>query len=272
MLTGSLNSGYGYISVFYKQNDNKLADSLYHITTGKRVNKPQESIPDYFHAENHNRQAKQYTGLRQGVAEALNLVQVASNAGESVFNDLDRMRDLVDLYYNDITDPEDRNAIKAEFSSLRSQVQFGLDNSTYDGKKLIQDTGAGSLKSVNIDTRDVNVTLDISFTGEQVADVSSLSLGNATHDEEADAVQAELNKAGSYLAKLSAYSQGLHSQYNIMSKQISASQKVSSSLTDADTGKEYADVMNLSIKGQSTLAMMAQANIMKTSILKLMEM
>ncbi|NLG17888.1 MAG: hypothetical protein GX556_11205 [Fibrobacter sp.] len=272
MLTGALSLGYANIALFYKKNDNLYADNLMHIGSGKKVNSPQDNIPDYFYAKKINSENRGYSHIRQELGEASILMQVASEAGETVFNALDRMRVLVKMYYDPNSDSDEQNAIKAEFDSLKGQVDFTVANAAYDGRKLIEDNGSGALDSVNIDPYDINVKYDISFTGDDVADVSTLTLGSGNKEDDSNAVQAELNKAGSYLAKVSAYSQGLRSQSNIISKKMTVNSSVEERLVETDTGAEIAKAVDRDIRSQSSLAMMAQANVMRGSIMRLFGM
>jgi len=269
MVTGALSYGYANIALFYRKNDNLYADNLLHIGSGKKVNSPRENIPDYFYAGKINRESRDYTRIRQELREASSLMEVASNAGEIVFNSLNRMRTLVDLYYDPNATPEEKEGMKAEFESLKSQAAFTLANARYDGELLIQDTGSGSLRSISIDPYDINVKFDISFSSQQVADVSGLALGSGDEAGDAKAVQDQLDKAASYLAKVSAYSQGLRSNINIITKKISVNTMVEDRLTGTDTGAELVKAVGRDIRSQSSLAMMAQANVMRGSVLKL---
>jgi flagellin-like hook-associated protein FlgL len=105
----------------------------------------------------------------------------------------------------------------------------------------------------------------------QVADPSALTLGSGDKNTDASAVQTELDKAGSYLATVSAYARGIKSQYNIINQKIETAKNVESVITSADESIEIAKATERSIRHQSTAIMMAQANMARASILKLLQ-
>lgn len=269
MLTGSsLNVTYDRIAAFYKINQNRMADSMVKAASGSRFSKPADDIPDYFHAQRFKNQASGYTEIRQNITEASGLIDVATAGGQYVFNNLNSMKDLVKKYY-DSSDNEEKNGIKAQFDQLASNVANTISTTVYDGNKLISNSSASPLKSISLDP-DSNLTFDISFTSAQVANPSGLTLGTTNEQTETAAVQAELDKAGSYLAQASAYSIGIKAQYSLVSTKISAYQASQSNSRDADVGQETADAINGSIREQSSIAMMSQTNMAKSLVLRLL--
>ena len=262
---------YGRISSFFKSNERQVAASLVNLASGNRVRKPQDNIPDFFHAQRLNRDSHNYRQIAHGIAEASALIDVASQAGEIVYNSIHRMKDLVNLYYNGVSSDEEKVRIQREFDSLAEQVTTTVNNSTYNGKRLIQDTGPTPLQKVNLSPDDISLTFDISFTANHVPDVSGLTLGTADQIVELEAVQNELDKAGSYLATAHAYKQGLRAQGTIASRKIRSSSTTAGMITNGDTGTAMLQSMNASIRQQSSLAMMAQANLFRSSVLRLFQ-
>jgi flagellin len=269
MVTGnSMMVAYGRISTFNKVNENTLASSLMSLASGKRVREPKDNIPDYFHAQRLNNQARDYSRIAQDLSETSAMMDVASDAAESVFTGLERMRDLVDLYYDNNSSTDEKTAYKAEFNSLVKQVSHIVDNTNYGGRSLISDSSAKPLANVSLDPNNQQSKFTITFSSQQVADVAELTLGSG-ESADASAIQAELEKAGSYLAKLSGYKRGLDAQYNIVNKKVDLSTANRNNLTDVDSGTEMVLATNKSIRHQTSLSMMAQANVMGSSILKL---
>lgn len=255
----------------YKSSEYSLTDSLAKVASGKRISSPANGSADYFRAQSFNRGYSECEKIRNDVADASGMIDVGVVAGESVFKNLSKMRQMVDDYYDSNTTQDQKNAMKADFDQLIKQVNSTIANCTYDGKKLIQDTSAsGPLKTVLLDDHDLSQTFSINFTAQQVADPTALTLGSTNQNSEATAVQNELDKAGSYLAAISAYSQGIKSQYRILEKKMTVSQQVVSNITDADEAAEMAKATKNSIRHQSAATMMAQANSARASILRLL--
>jgi flagellin-like hook-associated protein FlgL len=269
MLTGSaLNVTYDRIAAFYKINQNRMTDSMVKAASGSRFLNPSDAIPDYFHSQKLKNQSTRYTEIRQNIADGSGLIDVATAGGQYVFDSISKMKDLVKMYY-DTSDNDEKKGFKAEFNQLASNVLNTISTTVYDGKKLISDSSASPLKSISLEP-DSNQMFTISFTSAQVADTSGLTLGTTDEQTEADAAQAELDKAGSYLAQVSAYSMGIKAQYSLVSTKISTYQALRSDISDADMGQETTDAVNRSIREQSAIAMMSQTNMARSFVLRLL--
>lgn len=272
MLTdGSLTVSSGRIAAFIKTTEIHLSNILTNVASGKRVRSPEDSIPDYFHAQRYRQNNSAYDKIRSNVAELSAMVDVAVNAGESVFNKLDKMRVLVNDYYKSDVTQEEKNIMSAEFTRLIEEVNLLKNNAVYDGKQLIQDSSSNPLKTIMLDPHDPSQTYSVSFSAEQIADPSALTLGSSDEATEAAAVQNELNKAASYLASASVYKRGLQAQYNILDTKIMSNEMVESNLTDANAEVEIARAVHANIRHQAATSMMAQANIARASVLKLFQ-
>lgn len=264
VLTGRLNA-------FFKTVESQLSDSLTRVASGKRVESPFDNITDYFHAKNYKREYTDFDRVRTDVAETSAMLDVASHIGEQVFDGMNQMRILVEEYYKENVTAEDKAAIIAEFNATRDMVANAIENGYYDGKKLVAETSVtGSLKKVNLDPKDLSQIFSVDFSEAQVANVSGLTLGNGNFEAEAGRVQAEFDKAGSYLASVSAYSRGIKAQYNLVSTKITATKSAESNIVDIDAGREMALATKRSIQHQSTATMMAQANMVRASIVKVL--
>lgn len=262
----------GRLAAFFKTNENELISTLNRVASGKRVQSPFDNITDYFHAKKINRESSDYERIRTEVAETSAMLDVGVNIGEKVFANLSKMRQLVDDYYDPNVTQDEKDYMKAEFTQLIDEVNASINNGLYDGKKIVQDTSAtGPLKKVYLDSNDLSQTFSITFTAAQVANPSMLTLGSGDQNADISAVQAELDKAGSYLATVSAYARGIKSHYNIINQKIETTRNTGSAIINANESIEMAKATERSIRHQSTAAMIAQANMARASVLKLLQ-
>lgn len=269
MITGiPLSITYGRIATFNKINENHLGNSLVNLASGKRVRQPQDGVSDFFRAQRLSRDSNDYSRIKSDIAKASALMDVVVDTGEMVYNGIERMKQLVDLYHDESTTEDEKRSMQSEFSSLVKQVSYTVNNTYYDGKQLVSDSRANPLDSVNLDPRNINHKMVISFGAEQVANVDGLTLGSS-YNEDIAAVQAELDKAGSFMASANAYSLGLSAQYAIAEKKVDISNTVKDSLTGSDGGQEMIRATNHSIQHQSSLAMLVQANLVRSSVVRL---
>lgn len=269
MITGiPLTVTYGRIATFNKINENDLGNSLINLASGKKVRQPQDGVSDFFRAQRLSRDSNDYSRIKNDIGKASAMMDVVADTGEMVFNGIERMKQLVDLYYDNSTTEDQKKSIQSEFSSLVKQVSYTVNNTYYDGKQLVSDSRDNPLDSVSLDPRNIDNKMVISFGAEQVANVDGLTLG-AGYNEDIAAVNEELKKAGSYLASANAYSMGLSAQYAIAEKKVNISNTVKDSITGTDSGQEMIRATNHSIQHQSSFAMMAQANLIRSSLVKL---
>jgi flagellin len=271
MLTGApLSVAGSRIALFSRSNSNNLGASLVRLASGKRVNRPSDGIPEYFFSEKLSRESRSYQPVLRDIGEGLAFLDVATAAGESVFNAVRDMRELVRMYYRPEATAADRTAYQAEFGALKSAVTSLAASTTYNGAKIIGDNGGNPFKTIALDSKTGAETIEIAYDSSDIADVSLLELGIADEATEFAAVETELGKAGSYLAKTSAATYGLNAHYNLTTTKMKTTGLGARQTVEADTGEEIARAMNLSIRNQSSLAMMAQANMYSGSVVRLL--
>lgn len=255
----------------FRNYENEYSESLCKVAAGKNVSKPFDGAADYFHAANYNRQYSDSSRVRSDTAEVSAMLDVASRIGEQVYDGLSEMKSLAENYYDPNASAGIKEIIAADFKAVMNQISAAIDNGYYDGKKLVSDTSvSGALKTVNLDPKDFTKKFSIDFDADQVADPTGLTLGVNSQSDEMDAIMAELEKAGSYLGRVAGYSRGIDAQYNIANTQMISSKDAESAITDADVGTDITKAVGYSIRYQATAAMMAQANALNASIVKVL--
>lgn len=270
MITGaSLTVTYGHLTSFYKRNENNLGLSLLRLASGKRVEQPSDNIPDYFNAARLKQSDSIHEDVHSKLNEALSRTEIAETAGTYVFDDLTSARNLIDSYYDDSTTEDEKEAIKVEFSQILRQVRSVLDNTWLDGKLVIGVSGDTPFAHAPINPSDPDEILALYFTDKQIPDIDGLTLGTTTYETESQALQTELNKAASFISKVSVYQRSVNAFININERSRYAGQTIYSGITACDTGMEMINAMNLSIRNQSSLSMMAQANLSRATVLRL---
>lgn len=266
-INGPLHEISARIVSFYRINGKELQDNYIRVASQNNFSKPSDNITDFFRAEKARRNKGDYKQVRQNINEAFTMMNVADQAGTQVYNDLTRMKELVNSYYDSSTSNTEKEIIEAEFNSLKTLVTQTITNTYYNGKQLIQDTSATDpLQSINIDPTSTQTTFDIDFTSNDVADVSALDITVGQAGALA-AVQSEYDKAGSYLAKTSGYLQGLTAQLNLVDKKISSQDEITDNLSGLDSGKEMAQLVARQVNQKSSMAMLSQANMERRKIM-----
>lgn len=270
MVAGAMLSiGYNNISSFYKKNENQLGQSMMRLANNKRVQQPSDNIPDYFYASRLKQSHSMQRRVQTEMDEALANTEIAETAGTYVFDDLTSAQQLIKSYYDSSTTDEEKESIKTDFSRLLQQISSVIDNTYFDGKQVFSSSGTTPFAKASIDPSNADEVVSLQFTASQVPDVSGLSLGTSDFETESEALQTELNKAASFVSKVSVFRRSLHAFVKINDKSMQATQTTYTEITSSDNGMEILSVLNKSIKSQSALSMMAQANMSRGSILRL---
>jgi flagellin-like hook-associated protein FlgL len=271
MMTGVPLSVSGYnIAQFTKRNTNYLGQTLVNLASGKRVNKPSDNIPDFFHSDRMKRESRSQQMILRRIGEGKALVDVATSVSEIIFTGITDMKDLVKRYYRSTTDTDERAALGAEFESLKNSITATIGSSYYNGQQIVSDNGGTPFMSIALEDEASAQKIDISYTASDIANVSSLTLGTTDEATEMAAVEAELGKAGSYMAKSSAYMRGLNAHYNLVNNKITIYNDSAEESVKSDTGEELLRAMNASIQNETATAMLAQANMFRGSVVRLL--
>lgn len=273
MMSGTfLNTTALRVANFYQSSESFLASSLKKIATGKRLLNPKDNIPDYFRSQKIRQDSEGFRGIAEELHKGIAVLQVAEAAGSEMFEDLYRMRELVDMYWDPDASAAEKSFIKAEFGTLAEHVGYTIENAIFDGKHLIQDTSATSpLISISIDPNDVTSTFDIDFTANHVPVTGALDITAPDEATVASDVQTELDKAGRYLGKVTGYLESLEVHYSLIQNQRINYQSFESSISDTDTAQEMSNVIGWQIRQQSSMAMLSQLNMSRMGVLRLFE-
>ncbi len=270
MMTGNALAIAGLnIALFAKRSENGYNESVLQIASGKRINQPSDGISDYFFSDKMMQMSRSYSNIMRNISEGMAFLDVAVNAGEKVFNAVSDMKKIVKTYYNPSTKEADREALKAEFYSLKETVGLLIETSMFDGMQLISDNGGLPFKSISLENGKVAGSIDVEFDEGDIPDISKATLGESDMATEMTAIEEQLRRAGSYLAKAGAYMRGLNAHYNLIASQITTTRLVAQRSVESDPVQTLLDAMNYRIRTESSMAMFAQANMYRASVMKL---
>jgi flagellin len=268
MVSGTtLNTTAFRVANFYQTNDTFLANAMKKVASGKRLQNPKDNIPDFFRAQKLRQTTQNLNRIGNGIDEGIATLQVAEKAGTMVFEDLNRMRELVDLYWDNSPSNEEKIAMQAEFDSLAQHVTALKSGTYYNDIQVMQ--SATPLARITIDTENRADTFDLTFDPGEIADTALLDITGPDKTTVANAVQVELDKAGLYLGQASGYTISLWAQRSLTENQSNAYTGLEKQISDTDQAKEMHNVITGQIRQQASLAMLSQANMFSQNILSL---
>jgi flagellin len=148
----------------------ELSTSLQRLSSGLRINGAKDDAAGLAISQRFTAQIRGLSTAIRNAGDAVSLTQTAEGALGSVTSNLQRMRELAVQASNGTNSQVDRDALNAEYSQLRSEVQRVADQTVFAGLKLLD----GSFSGVNFQ---VGANVGEVITIQSLANVSTGALG-----------------------------------------------------------------------------------------------
>ena len=249
------------------QSSSELSKSLARLSSGSKVTSPADDSAGLAVSMNLQAQMGRNTAAQNNVGDAISFNQTQDGYLSQVNNALDRMSELA-VQAQDVTKSDsDRSLYQQEFNTLANYINNTATKdfngvSLFNGASLNvtvdSDANTFTMTGVNLGTATyTNLTADsISTTGGALAALSDVKL--AISD-----LAADRGNIGANIETLTNYS----NQLSTLNNNLSAA---NSQIMDVDVAQESTNYARYNILVQSGTAMLAQANAMPQSVLKLL--
>jgi flagellin len=248
----------------YRENNQAIANSLARIASGKRIQNASDDFVGFLRSAELQTDIAGYRIVKQDLTEAKGLADYAVEVGTNIAEDLARMKELALLYETEVgggNDPDVLAAYESEFNALKTTISNTIDDAYYDGIQVVDDSAA--LKEIALDPSGTGGTFTIQFAEADIVDVSLLVI------TEPGDVQTEIGSAASYLFKSEGFREDLEMHVDLTDTIINSKEATNSLITDIDDIKELAELTDVQIRQQATVAMIAQANNIRAAIARL---
>lgn len=266
-MIGGINYASSQIAAAYSSGQQQLADTLTRIASGKKFQSASEDMLGFIRAQNIQDDISGYEEVRQNLTNFKTFTSAAVDAASSIYEKLTEMKTLATNYAAAVTagDTDKQAEYRSDFAALKTEVGSILSNTRVDGINVT--TFGSSLKSVSLDPNGTG-TLSMNFTSNTTsALVTAFALSGGTPTTAAN-VQTEIDKVLTYMSEAKGYDGIVDQQLKLTGNIINSKQAVMSLITDIDDAQEMNKVLDLSIRQQAAVSMMAQGNIIQKSLLK----
>jgi flagellin len=240
-----------------------------------RVNSAKDDAAGLAIAERMNAQVKGMNVAIRNANDAVSLAQTAEGALGKVSDMLQRMRELAVQSANATNSVGDRTNLDAEYQQLGSEIIRTLAGTTFNGNAILG-AGAGSLTfQVGAGTTS-NDTIVITTTQlNTAATITSVTGGNITNPTNASAAMTSIDSAIDTItterASYGAAQNRFESAIAVLQVSSENNSAARSRIMDADYAAETAALSRAQILQQAGTAMLAQANQLPNSVLKLLQ-
>jgi flagellin len=245
-----------------------LSKSLARLSSGSKINNPSDDAAGMAVAMRLDAQIQRIHAASSNVGNAVSFTQTQDGYLKKIGNALDRMSEL-SLLAQDVTKTDsDRGLYNQEFSQLSAYVTSAASKD-FNGVSLF----SAAALAVTIDSEGNSFSMSgINLSTSAYTTATGSSIGTVASAATAlTNVKNAINQLSNDRATIGAY----QSRLSYTSEQLSVSREnltaASSRIQDVDMAAESTEFARQNILVQSGTAMLAQANQMPQSVLKLLQ-
>jgi flagellin len=250
------------------QSSTQLSKSLARLSSGSKVVSPADDSAGLAVSMNIEAQMGRNTAAQNNVGNALSLNQTQDGYLQQVTNALDRMSELA-IQSQDVTKSNsDRALYQQEFHTLAQYVN-NVATKEFNGVSLFD--GASLNVTVDSDANTFTMT-GVDMTTATFSGLSTDTVGTTTGALTALAdVKSAISALAADRASLGANMEALTNYSNQLSTLNNNLSAANSQIMDVDVASESTRYAKFNILVQSGTAMLAQANSLPQSVLKLLQ-
>ena len=255
-------------------NTASLQKSLKRLSTGSRIADLQDDAAGAAVAQKHSAQLARIDASRANVGNMISFSQTQDGYMEKVAGALERMSELAMLATDETKSDTDRALYQKEFLELQGFID-DVSDKEFNGTNLFSSTAL----TVTVGVTGAGVATDVIFTGADLtgityqtlsASTSSFAVSTAASAAAAlTSVQTVIAQLASDRAQVGANISRLESERASLAILRDNISQARSRIIDVDVAEESANFAKQQILVQSGTAMLAQANVIPQSALRL---
>jgi len=245
-----------------------LSKSLSRLSSGSKIVSPADDAAGLAVSMRLDAQIKRLDAARSNVGNAISFTQTQDGFLKKISKALDRMSELAILAQDVTKSDADRSLYNEEFTQLSSYLT-NTSSKDFNGVSLF------SAASLNVTTDseggtfamagfDLGATEYTAATGSTITTTSNAMTALTNVRNAITQLATDRARIGAYQARLNATSE----QLTVTKENLSAA---SSRIQDVDVAEESTQYARYNILVQSGTAMLAQANSLPQSVLRLLQ-
>ncbi|HDG1687967.1 TPA: lateral flagellin LafA [Kluyvera cryocrescens] len=257
------------------KSNNLLSTAMERLGTGKRINSAADDAAGLQIATRLQGQTNGMTVAQRNISDATAMLQTAEGAFDEVSNIMYRMKDLATQAANDTNSDDDRTAIGAEMTELKSELNNIMNNTKYAGDNLFG-TGGKLADKMNFQigsSIDEKLTVDVSGHLTKIDVSGGLSIDVGDFDESQATIsglEAAIANVGSMRSALGANINRLgHTAANLANMKDNTDMALGN-IQDADYATEASSMSRNQLLAQTSMSMLKQSNSMSSMVMSLL--
>jgi flagellin len=264
------------------KNTTSMQTTLQRLSSGLRVNTAKDDAAGMAIAERMNTQVRGMTVAVRNANDGISLSQVAESGISTLTDILQRMRELAVQAINSTNTSSDVNALNQEYTQLGSELSRIISAVQFNGSTLFTTTagydfqvGATSGQTITIASSTLNFQSAAglsSVMAGSTATVSALTTSaNSANAANLTALDLAIDTVNAARAQLGAIQSRFEKTIDFLQTGIENQSAARGRIMDADFASETSNLTRVQILEQAGTAMIAQANQMPQSVLRLLK-
>ncbi|PIF34898.1 flagellin [Delftia sp. 60] len=265
-----------------------LSTTMQRLSSGLRVNSAKDDAAGLAIAERMNAQVRGMNVAMRNANDGISMAQTAEGALGKIGDSLQRMRELAVQAANDTNGSTDRDSLNKEFQQLAQEIARIVGSTSFNGRQLLNSTDAtvfqvgantGADNQITISAVNLSVAapggLGVTGTPPTLSGALGSLLGASSSAADArlsmaaiDTALDEVNNTRATFGAAQNRFEAVISNLQVASENTAAAR---SRIMDADFAAETANLSRTQILQQAGTAMVAQANQLPQSVLKLIQ-
>lgn len=247
-----------------------LAKSLARLSSGSKIVSPADDAAGLAVASRLDAQVQRLAAARSNVGNAVSFTQTQDGYLKKIAKALDRMSELAMLAQDVTKGPSDRALYQTEFQQIQEYV-LNTASKDFNGVSLFN----GDTLQVTIDSEGntfgmAGINLGATDYNNALANTTEITTTTAAVTA-LNFIKTAINTLAGDRASIGAY----QTRLNFTSEQLQVNREnlmaASSRIQDVDVAEESTQYARYNILVQSGTAMLAQANTMPQSVLRLLQ-
>lgn len=249
-----------------------LSKSMEKLASGFRINRAADDAAGLGISERMRSQIRGYEQASRNAQDGISLAQTAEGAMHEISSMLQRVRELAVQHANGTNDDAARASIEAEARALGSEIDRVIAGTTWNGVGLLNTATAFNLQvgpnqgGSNVMTINaVNAAADMT-----TLNIAGMFPGDGTGTMDLDAIDTAIAAIATHRGTFGAAQNRLEYTVNALGIAQENLMAAESRIRDVDMAQEMANFSRLQILQESGVAMLAQANMTQSAVLKLL--
>lgn len=273
-------------SLGVQKNLNRAADalstSMTRLSSGLKINSAKDDAAGLQIATRMTSQIRGQTMAIKNANDGISIAQTAEGAMQEQTNILQRMRELAVQSRNDTNSTKDREALNKEFAQMSDELTRIAKSTQLNGKNLLDGTAGKMTFQVGSNSgadNQISISLDSGFDATSLSvNSGAIAITGSTSAEAEASMNAALSAIDTALQTINTTRADLGASQNRLTSTVNNLQNINENaeaargrVQDTDFAAETAQLTKQQTLQQASTSVLAQANQLPSSVLKLLQ-